>query len=364
MSSFGKIISYRYDKSTRIGNGILVFGSIERNFTNENIRNGEEKKLKKGMIVEFEIENERIKNIRPLEDYFLPSDTKNTVNINEIDNFNLLFNKYSYFDGEKFVFYKRDRANEIFDIRKKVKNNEGLFRYISSYLETVEKSVKNIKTVEFSPNWRMIVGLGSESVYEVSITLHHIYGFPYIPGQTVKGITRHWGVVKLADELVNETSQNVGSIIEYVSRSLEKGEITKELFEILEKTSDKEQFKTEFNQLVEIFGTQNQEGKIIFFDAMPLKFPELDIDIMNPHYAEYYSGKKPPADYLNPTPIFFITVGKNSKFSFSIGTNDNNKVNLLETAFNLLKESLSNHGIGAKTSLGYGVLNENHNKLN
>jgi CRISPR/Cas system CMR subunit Cmr6 (Cas7 group RAMP superfamily) len=27
-------------------------------------------------------------------------------------------------------------------------------------------------------------------------------------------------------------------------------------------------------------------------DGLPTTFPKLDLDIMNPHYSDYYSGKK------------------------------------------------------------------------
>ena len=39
-------------------------------------------------------------------------------------------------------------------------------------------------------DWRMVVGLGGETVLETDLTLHHLYGFPYIPGSALKGLTR------------------------------------------------------------------------------------------------------------------------------------------------------------------------------
>ena len=46
--------------------------------------------------------------------------------------------------------------------------------------------------VDATVDWRLIVGLGSEHVQETNMTLHHIYGIPYIPGSAVKGVLRHW----------------------------------------------------------------------------------------------------------------------------------------------------------------------------
>src|SRR5207245_4481556 len=47
---------------------------------------------------------------------------------------------------------------------------------------------------------RMIVGLGSESVLETSISLHRTYGVPYIPGSALKGLAANYARQKLSDE--------------------------------------------------------------------------------------------------------------------------------------------------------------------
>ncbi|MEN2998479.1 MAG: type III-B CRISPR module RAMP protein Cmr6, partial [Brevinematia bacterium] len=101
----------------------------------------------------------------------------------------------------------------------------------------------------------------------------------------------------------------------------------------------------------EIFGTQEQKGRVIFMDAYPVSEIKLELDIMNPHYPDYYSKNQPPADWQNPVPITFLTVGK-TKFQFLLLSRDES---LLEKATILLKNALKEHGIGAKTSLGYGI---------
>ncbi len=59
-------------------------------------------------------------------------------------------------------------------------------------------------------------------------------------------------------------------------------------------------------------------------DGLPTTFPQLDLDIMNPHYGDYYQKKKdnkgnpiPPADYLNPVPVTFLAVATGQRFSFA-----------------------------------------------
>lgn len=85
---------------------------------------------------------------------------------------------------------------------------------------------------------------------------------------------------------------------------------------------------------------------------------------MNPHYAKYYSGEKdvnnhaiPPADYLSPTPIFFLTVAAGQTFRFVLAPRCQKEANAAnDVAFGceLLKEALSTLGAGGKTAVGYG----------
>jgi len=104
---------------------------------------------------------------------------------------------------------------------------------------------------------------------------------------------------------------------------------------------------------------------------------------MNPHYGDYYGGKTvngkplPPADYLNPVPIPFLTIGKGAKFEFIIGMQKVLKITdlseeeqksriipecqaltdgamLHDLTLEWLKKALTEHGIGAKTAVGYG----------
>src|SRR5712692_11262510 len=51
-------------------------------------------------------------------------------------------------------------------------------------------SAMNTTRFEASLDWRMVIGLGGETVLETDITLHHLYGIPFIPGSALKGLTR------------------------------------------------------------------------------------------------------------------------------------------------------------------------------
>ncbi len=259
---------------------------------------------------------------------YLPKDTKSLIprNIEEQDfkdyNFAIIYRLPNIEEKKGKI---NIRINEEID---KFKWEEGWIEKINQRFQKVLDDFKNSGfevfpshfPFPFPLSWRMVIGLGGTHPQETSMTLHHIYGIPYIPGSAVKGVTRHWVILSKFnnDEVAAEGDED---------------------------------FKN-------IFGTQTQAGKVIFFDAYPVGNITLKMDIMNPHYPDYYSGKKkdskeipPPADWQNPNPIKFLTVEK-TMFNFYLASRDSE---LLNKAAKWLKEALKKYGIGAKTSLGYGL---------
>ncbi len=179
--------------------------------------------------------------------------------------------------------------------------------------------------VDATVDWRLVVGLGSEHVQETSMTFHHIYGVPYIPGSAVKGMLNHWWFQELQEKK------------HYIDG---KGNVKK-----TEAVQD-----SEYLDYIKIFGRQEQRGEVRFLDAFPTEEVHFAIDIMNPHYSEYYSGSKPPTDDQSPRPINFLTVEKTT-FRFTFLSQDQTRLNKLKDRF---QEALELKGVGAKTSVGYG----------
>ncbi len=282
-------------------------------------------------------------SLNDLGNRYLPRDTLN------------LFSILSSFSSENNFFYLfhlpsiknwKIRINE--DIQR-FKWDKNFLKQITTrrdrMIEILKNSGFNCKSISALCPWRLVIGLGASHPQETSMTLHHIYGIPYIPGSAVKGITRHWAVLKFAEEKANKDKEDFEKSLKSVSDALDKGE------DIGLNVDG-----VDFKELIEIFGTQKQAGQVIFMDAYPLENINLKIDIMNVHYPDYYSGGKPPADWQNPNPIKFLTV-ENTEFKFCLISQ--NKQLLLKT-FSLLKEALRDFGIGAKTSLGYGIFQLNH----
>jgi len=194
--------------------------------------------------------------------------------------------------------------------------------------------------------WRFIIGLGVESVYETSIKLHSNYSIPIIPGSALKGVSRAWAFYEKKKEKVEESEIRTIMDRYKITENEARYYLTKStsLADAIEK--------------LEIFGTQNKEGGVIFFDSLPIYTTNkraLVLDIMSPHYSEYYIEGKTPGDWMQPNPIFFLTV-EGLTYRFWIGARDGYG-NYLEKAKNLLLEALKNIGVGAKTSVGYGYFN-------
>jgi len=239
----------------------------------------------------------------------------------EVLNPSLIFNKLIPHTGNKED--KKKHFDLVKNETKKFAQKEDLIKE-SLLKEKLKKAVESLKnqgyqTCNFESKvaWRMIIGLGGIHPHETSMTFHHIYGIPYIPGSAVKGVTRHWVVWRYFENKEDEA---------------------------LKKDED---FKN-------IFGTQEEQGKVIFFDAYPEGEIKLAVDIMNPHYSDYYSEGKPPADWQKPKPIPFLTV-EDTEFCFFLASKEEP---LLKKAESWLKEALKEYGIGAKTSLGYGIFEE------
>lgn len=229
-------------------------------------------------------------------------------------------------DSFKFYIDKYNSYKNQVSTNLKQKHDEQKEYMIanSTYYDLIEITAKT-KTP-------LITGIGQSHPTEVGITLDYNLGIPYIPASTIKGLLRF-----------TTTIQSLNDI--------EKNKVHE----------DKEGkffiFDTDIQEVSYYFGGQENSGNIIILDAYPKEVPDLDIDIMNPHYSKYYQDDKPPADYLEPIPIKFLLVKKDTEFIFRILVYKNNRGTELKNIKDILTKTLTEEGIGAKKSLGYGLFN-------
>ncbi len=267
--------------------------------------------------------------------YFLPADTLKIFDPFDIDNISLFLNKAAYFTGSKFDYrMSRDDRDKRIDPGRY--NGVPFKQIIARRKKAIREMGLTSKSLRLYVDWRLVVGLGGTSVYETSMTLHHIYGVPYLPGSAIKGLVRNRVIVELFDNV----------------------------------EGDREKDALSDSGFCHVFGSPENSvtgayrGAVRFFDAFPVSNPIISLDVMNPHYGPYYAGDKPPADYHNPVPVCFLTV-EDASFDISIGINESDNSTIesgvfvgktpLEVAAEWVEQALKEYGIGAKTSVGYGL---------
>lgn len=260
-------------------------------------------------------------------------------------------------------------------------------------------------------DWRLIAGLGKKGSLEVGFTFHR-YGFPYLPGSSLKGLARAAALLEMGEKLgkknleklreaVIETDkpkepQKLGLLkaLETVLSRPEEETCLKELAACQDAPSDA--LETLAKTFRAVFGTTEHAGHVLFFDAIPSprELPRLELDIMNPHYPKYYeeTGQTnptiPPANWQSPVPVKFLTVAPGTAFRFAVGwrsapiditplealpekaqkewswfkvataPNAESRNSVLEKARQWLELGLRDLGAGGKTNAGYGYFVE------
>ncbi|WP_050003737.1 type III-B CRISPR module RAMP protein Cmr6 [Thermococcus eurythermalis] len=317
--------------------------------------------------------------------YYVPRDTQDAlgvsnptaepVNFEKVQNISLLLDKFAPFSSEKGDVGTcnpgrlKVSGNVLKMLLGEIRVPSTAVRLYRGYFTRYQELLTSVgaKTGRFTLKSRLVVGLGDESVYETSIRLLRNYGVPYIPGSALKGVTRTWAVEMMA-EMLEGTEGFDGDFYRragQVQRLLAEGNF-KKFPETLEVAPSRELeefldvFGTDGNprevaeKLIELFGTIKERGGAIFLDAFPEPpegngdWPIFDWDIMNPHYGPYYQGDRAPGDWHSPVPVIFLTVRAETPFHFAVAGE------MKEIAWNLLRLALRHHGVGAKTSLGYG----------
>lgn len=166
----------------------------------------------------------------------------------------------------------------------------------------------------FHTESRFVTGLGREHPVENGFAWHPTLGTPYLPGSSIKGMLRAWTVM---DEQRVAADKILGC----------------------QESPD---------------GADGQVGMVVIFDAIPLGPVKLEVDVMTPHYVDYYGSDDVPGDWLSPVPIPFLAVAAGTAFQFGIAPRTTDGKEHLECVAEWLKNALQWLGAGAKTAVGYG----------
>src|ERR1039457_1000352 len=187
---------------------------------------------------------------------------------------------------------------------------------------------------------RLVIGLGTESVLETGLTLHHTYGTPILPGTGLKGLASHY-----CDRVWGQTEGNR----EYRREVRDGGDGGARCGRHYET----------------LFGTTDDSGHILFCDAWILPDalgPDnrgLVLDVMTPHHAAYSMAQPEsaaPTDFDDPNPVSFLSVAGEFRVAVACDGEGEARDRWTKLALELLADALAQWGVGGKTNAGYGRL--------
>ena len=184
---------------------------------------------------------------------------------------------------------------------------------------------------------RLIVNQAGGILENAGMCLHPHFGYPFIPGSAVKGVARHaawceWNAAEGAEKerLAHDIARVFG-------------------------------FPTNDNSLDKFLASLGDDtrrgGCVSFWAAEPEGKASLVTDIVNCHHMKYYGSENSSAvahDDEQPNPQFFPAVAEGGLFLFTLVPVRGAGAAEVALAKGWLIRALTENGVGAKTSAGYG----------
>ncbi|WP_054950069.1 type III-B CRISPR module RAMP protein Cmr6 [Numidum massiliense] len=189
---------------------------------------------------------------------------------------------------------------------------------------------QHVRVLEGKPTSALVHGLGGGHVCETSLTVHPVYGVPYIPASSIKGVVRRWYIEAFLDGREK-------NLLEGDGESAQLGRI--------------------------VFGSQERKGAVQFTDLFFHEQLELKPDVLTPHFPDYYNRKKSATDDQDPNPITFYAVNASSAEWYfmipkaTVASIDGQAIAseaLADLVVSWTARALTELGIGSKTASGYG----------
>lgn len=250
---------------------------------------------------------------------------QNSSNANKGLVFERLYNGYD----ENFKVDKTADTEQLRELIGACGNNQQLADSATRRIQLV--TVLGGDFGVFKTDWHFVTGMGNNHPTENGFSWHRTLGTPYLPGSAVKGLLRAWlEAWVLAGEENKQQRENL--VHEWFGRNA------------------KEQGASD----------GGKAGELIFFDALPVEQPKVQLDIMTPHMGKWYEkgdgridAESQPGDWHSPVPVSFL-VTSDARFLFSIAPRTEAAKAYVKKAMEHLKDALAWLGAGAKTASGYG----------
>ncbi|MGE3965956.1 MAG: type III-B CRISPR module RAMP protein Cmr6 [Planctomycetota bacterium] len=160
----------------------------------------------------------------------------------------------------------------------------------------------------------VICGMGERTPGENGLTLHPVYGVPFLPGTSLKGILRAWVLSQDWDADWQEGGAH---------------------------------FRAMFGQ----GGHDGAAAVVDILDALPVPGTAMfTLDVLTPHHADYYQGEREPLGWEGPNPVQFLAAAKDVRYRVVVEGDPS----WVSKAAEWLALALAERGVGAKSRAGYG----------
>lgn len=246
---------------------------------------------------------------------------------------------------EKKARYEKELKERKNGEKKKQEDPEAVYyrQMNKDILKIAERSDQSMRKLsEYDPEISMLeftscypgilIGIGhshgvkGKGEIGMGFTFDYVTGLPYLPGSSLKGIIR-------------SGFKQAGFIHEVVQDVLDTELSDSEMIELME----------------QIFEGKGQKRRFIFYDAVICDHekdkPVLALDVIAPHS---------PDGLKEPNPVTFLRICPGVKIHFEFHLHpvvlSTGKCIRKEEIKEIFKTILEDLGIGAKTNVGYGVL--------
>lgn len=240
----------------------------------------------------------------------------------------LLFDRFApeaaVFGDEATTTPRRDFLRQVIEAAERLAASDLAREILGRWEATVRAAGAEPVVVELQS--RLVTGLGAHGPLEIGFRFDRM-GFPVLPGSGLKGVARAYAHLL---EGLEESNEDFRRIFGRAPQKEHQGEPKKDA----------------------------EAGSLVFFDAYPEPGWRLELDVMTPHFPNYYAGKALPTPWQNPNPITFLTVAPGARYRIAIGLRrgvEDPDGRLRHLALQWLVRGLALLGFGAKTTSGYGV---------
>lgn len=277
----------------------------------------------------------------------------------------MMQNSKTYKGNLGFMFYKHyyrdDKMNSLIDGKGNIIDSKELNNKNSYILDSKTKTqgtnldVNNIgkllkkdsrvKTLLLRTTYPglligsgLLHGIRDDEAFKIGFQFDYTTGLPVIPGSSIKGVLR--SAFPTADDRCKEDKEQY---IKEVIKDITGKVIDSKFIEKLKKRIFEGKKNGSYLPVCD---------RDVFFDAEIYNGDKdggiLGEDFITPH----------PDPLKNPKPIKFLKILPEVVFKFTFILNDNNDLLKAEDKLKLFKLIILNLGIGAKTNVGYGNLEE------